>query len=130
MTSGKAKSGRRRLRFRICLGLIVLAWGQSAIWGVRDIKQFVTTESLDGVPKEVVIIDDACEAAEMAKRGIDAPHWLYVGNARSPFPMIVSVDTDFTHSDIWWSPQRLYFFWCCRLHSRNPIYSQILDDNL
>ncbi|MDA0282489.1 MAG: hypothetical protein O3B13_03470 [Planctomycetota bacterium] len=130
LKSGESRAGRRRRWHLACLGLGIAAWGQSAIWGTRDIQEFWKAESLDGVTKEVVIVDDARTAREMAKRGIDAPHWLYVGNPGSPFPMVVSVDTDFTRSDIWWSPRRLYFFWCCGLHSKEPICSRVLDEDL
>jgi hypothetical protein len=130
LIAGTSKTARRRRWLLVSLGLIVVAWGQSAIWGARDILEFWKAESLDGVTKEVVIVSDARIAAEMAKRGIEAPHWLYVGNSGSPFPMVVSVDTDFTRSDIWWSPQRLYFFWCCGLHSKEPFYSRQLNDDL
>lgn len=127
---GTSKTSRRWRWLLVSLGLIVVAWGQSAIWGARDILEFWEEESLDGVTKEVVIVGDARIAAEMAKRGIDVPHWLYVGNSGSPFPMVVSVDTDFTRSDIWWSPRRLYFFWCCGWHTTEPIYLRPIDECL
>jgi hypothetical protein len=127
---GTSKSARKWRWYLLCLGLIVVAWGQSAIWGIRDIQEFWKAESLEGVTKEVVFVSDAREAAELAKGGANAPHWLYIGNSGSPFPMVVSVDTDFTPSDIWWSPRRLYFFWCCGVHSKEPIYSRDIDEKL
>ena len=127
---GTSKTARRWRWFLACLGLIVAAWGQSAIWGTRGIQEFWKAESLDGMTKKVVIVNDASEAAEMSKRRIDTPLWLYVGNSGSPFPMVVSVDTDFTRSDIWWSSRRLYFFWCCGLHSKEPFDSRQIEDRL
>lgn len=115
------------------LALLVVAWGQSAIWGPRHIQEFVKAESLNytkQMKKEMIFVDDASEAAVLAKRGIEAPHWMYVGNPRSSFPLVVSVDIDFIYSDIHWCPRRLYDFWCCGLRSKEPIYDQRLDDDL
>lgn len=129
VSSGKSGTGHRRRRYLAGLGLIAIAWAQSAIWGPSSIEDFVRAESLGSIEREMLVVDDAAEAAELAKRGIESPHWLYVGNAHSPFPMVVSVDTDFVHSDIWWCPRRLYYVWCFGLHPKEPFFDRLLEND-
>lgn len=109
---------------------MVFVWGLTATWGTSNIEAFLIALSKAGMSEELVVIDDAREAVEMVSRGFDAPRWLYVGNSNSPFPMIVSVDIDFVRTDTWWSPQRLYFFWCCGLHTTEPFYSRQVEHAL
>lgn len=130
VSSGKSRTGHRRRWYLAGLGLIAIAWAQSGIRGPSSIEDFVRAVSLGSIKREMLVVDDAAEAAELAKRGIEAPHWLYVGNARSPFPMVVSVDTDFVHSDLWWCRRRLYFFWCFGQHPKEPFFNRLLEDDL
>lgn len=107
------------------LFIVFVLWILSATAGTAQIASFVIDTQR---PKpDATLVRHAEEAQRLVPQGIKAGHWYYVGNARSPFPFVVSVDMDWPHSDLHWQPKRWYYFWCLGVHAETPFYGHYFE---
>jgi len=106
----------------IAITAFCVAWGLTISWGIPDVTDHVLI-------KVEQIVDEGSERAlldPMVHRDsgqVHRPkgHWHYVGDARAPFPCIVSIHGAVSRKNGTGVGGRDYFFWMFGLKFRLPI---------
>ncbi|QDT40692.1 hypothetical protein Pan241w_07500 [Gimesia alba] len=109
----------RRHRRGLAITAVVLGvyWWMTWTWGMTQVHQYYVDLNRQGLPPQAQVYDDH-RPADLES------NWCLVGYPHAPFPGIVSLEIDMRGCDIWWSAQRIYFFWCPGYHSKVPFWGR------
>jgi hypothetical protein len=106
----------------IAVTTFCVAWGLTISWGIPDVTNHVLVQVEQ-------IVDEGSERAlldPMVHRDLTQirrpqTHWHFVGDARAPFPCIVSIHGAVRRRNGTGVGSREYFFWMLGLKFRLPI---------
>ncbi|QDT91133.1 hypothetical protein [Gimesia algae] len=108
---------RKRISLIATLSILAFFWIMTAVYGTVEVQQSYVELNRKDLPPNARVYDDH-RPADLES------NWCLVGYPHAPFPGIVSLEVDMTGCDIWWSAQRIYFFWCPIYHTKAPFWGR------